>query len=29
MRFNDVQVLKPHLNTEPKAYYANLDGEVR
>ncbi len=29
MRFNDVQVLKPHLNTKPKAYYANLDGEVR
>ncbi len=29
MRFNEVQVLKPHLNTEPKAYYANLDGEVR
>ena len=25
---NDVQVLKPHLNTEPKVYYANLDGEV-
>jgi tetrathionate reductase subunit B len=29
MRFNDIQVLKPHLNTRPKAYYANLDGEVR
>lgn len=29
MRFNDVQVLKPHLNTKPKVYYANLDGEVR
>jgi tetrathionate reductase subunit B len=29
MQFNDVQVLKPHLNTKPKAYYANLDGEVR
>ncbi len=29
MRFNKVQVLKPHLNTEPKIYYANLDGEVR
>ncbi len=28
-RFNEVQVLKPHLNTEPKVYYANLDGEVR
>jgi Fe-S-cluster-containing dehydrogenase component len=29
MRFNDVQVLKPHLNTKPKVYYADLDGEVR
>lgn len=29
MRFNDIQVLKPHLNTKPKVYYANLDGEVR
>jgi len=29
MRFNDVQVLKPHLNTRPKVYYASLDGEVR
>ena len=29
MRFNDVQVLKPHLNTKPKVYYASLDGEVR
>lgn len=28
-RFNRIQVLKPHLNTEPKVYYANLDGEVR
>jgi Fe-S-cluster-containing dehydrogenase component len=28
MRFNDLQVLKPHLNTKPKAYYANLDYEV-
>ena len=28
-RFNEIQVLKPHLNTEPKVYYANLDGEVR
>ena len=28
-RFNDIQVLKPHLNTKPKVYYANLDGEVR
>jgi Fe-S-cluster-containing dehydrogenase component len=29
LRFNEVQVLKPDLNTEPKVYYANLDGEVR
>jgi len=29
VRFNDIQVLKPHLNTEPKVLYANLDGEVR
>lgn len=29
MRFNNIQVLKPHLNTKPKVYYANLDGEVR
>jgi len=29
MRFNDVQVLKPHLNTKPKVHYASLDGEVR
>ena len=28
-RFNQIQVLKAHLNTEPKVYYANLDGEVR
>lgn len=28
-RFNELQVLKPHLNTKPKVYYANLDGEVR
>ncbi len=27
-RLNKIQVLKPHLNTEPKVYYANLDGEV-
>lgn len=27
-RFNKVQTLKPHLNTEPKVLYANLDGEV-
>jgi len=29
MRQHTIQVLKPHLNTEPKVYYANLDGEVR
>lgn len=29
LRFNQLQVLKPHLNTKPKAYYANLDVEVR
>jgi tetrathionate reductase subunit B len=28
-RMNDIQVLKPHLNTKPKVLYANLDGEVR
>ncbi|MFC1576010.1 4Fe-4S dicluster domain-containing protein [Gemmatimonadota bacterium] len=28
-RFNTIQVLKGHLNTEPKVFYANLDGEVR
>jgi len=28
-RFNQIQVLKPHLNTRPKVLYANLDGEVR
>ncbi len=27
-RLNEIQVLKPHLNTKPKVYYANLDGEV-
>ncbi len=27
-RFNAIQVLKPYLNTDPKVYYANLDGEV-
>ena len=29
LRFNTIQVLKPHLNTKPKVFYANLDGEVR
>lgn len=28
-RMNKVHVLKPSLNTEPKVYYAQLDGEVR
>ena len=28
-RFNEIQVLKGHLNTKPKVLYANLDGEVR
>jgi Fe-S-cluster-containing dehydrogenase component len=28
VRFNKTQTLKAHLNTEPKVYYANLDGEV-
>ncbi len=29
LRFNDVTVLKPSLNTKPKVYYAGADGEVR
>jgi Fe-S-cluster-containing dehydrogenase component len=29
IRFHNIQVLKPYLNTEPKVYYAYLDGEVR
>lgn len=28
MRLNEIQVLKAHLNTKPKVYYAHLDGEV-
>lgn len=28
IRMNKVHVLKPYLNTDPKVYYANLDGEV-
>jgi tetrathionate reductase subunit B len=28
-RMNEINVLKPALNTEPKVYYAQLDGEVR
>lgn len=29
IRMNNLSVLKPALNTEPKVYYANLDMEVR
>ncbi len=29
MRFNDVVVLKPGLNTEPKVFYSGANGEVR
>jgi len=29
LRFNDVTVLKPSLNTDPKVYYAGADREVR
>lgn len=29
LRFNNIQVLKPSMNTEPHVYYAELDGEVR
>lgn len=28
-RMNKLHVLKPHMNTEPKVYYSDLDGEVR
>ena len=28
VRFNKLRTLKPHLNTESKVFYANLDGEV-
>jgi len=28
-RMHKIYVLKPYLNTEPKVFYANLDGEVR
>jgi len=28
-RFNEIQVLKPDLNTSPQVFYANLDGEVK
>jgi Fe-S-cluster-containing dehydrogenase component len=29
MRQSNIQVLKPHMNTEPKVFYSKLDGEVR
>jgi len=29
MKFNDITVMKPSLNTKPKVYYAGADGEVR
>jgi ferredoxin len=29
LRMNKIHTLKPGLNTEPKVFYANLDGEVR
>jgi len=29
MRMSHLEVLKPHMNTEPKVYYTALDGEVR
>jgi len=28
-RFNEIQVLKPYLNTDPQVFYARLDGVVR
>jgi len=28
LRFKDITVLKPGLNTEPKVYYAGADGKV-
>lgn len=29
MKMNKLQVLKPYLNTEPKVFYTELDGEVK
>jgi tetrathionate reductase subunit B len=29
MRLSHIQVLKPHMNTHPKVFYSDLDGEVR
>jgi molybdopterin-containing oxidoreductase family iron-sulfur binding subunit len=28
-RMSNIHVLKPYLNTEPKVFYTDLDGEVR
>ena len=28
LRMNRIGILKPYLNTRPKVFYANLDGEV-
>ena len=28
-RFNEIQVLKPHLNTKPQVFYIGLNKEVR
>lgn len=28
-RMNKIHVLKPELNTEPKVFYTDLDGEVK
>jgi hypothetical protein len=29
MRQSNIQTLKAHMNTEPKVFYSDLDGEVR
>ncbi len=29
LRMSNLEVLKPHMNTEPKVFYSALDGEVR
>jgi Fe-S-cluster-containing dehydrogenase component len=29
MRQSNIQVLKAHMNTKPKVFYSDLDGEVR
>ena len=28
MRFNEISILKAYLNTEPRVYYAGMDGKV-